>query len=63
MFEVGCLVEHLISFWVKIANLADILLALRVGHGSICDRHLTVVFNDLDGLQIALELEKIGHDT
>ena len=63
LLEVVGLVKHLISLWVEVANLADVLLALTVCHSTIRLAHLGVILHNLDSLQIRLELEEIAHDT
>lgn len=61
--EVLGLIDILKSFWVKISNLTDVLLPLRVTSSVNQARVQSRVLNNLDGLQVRLELEEVGHDT
>ena len=60
--EVVCVVEHLVALRVEVANLADVLFALRIGHGAIGVSHAAIVLNDLHRHAVALELEQVAHD-
>ena len=62
LLEVIGIVEHIVALRVEVADLADVLLTLAVGHGSVTLAHLGVVLHDLDGLQVRLELEQVAHD-
>lgn len=60
--EVIGLVQQLVALWVKISDLADILFALRLGHGTISLGDLGIVFDNLHRLEVALELEQVAHE-
>ena len=60
--EVVGLVQHLVAFRIQIADLADVLFALRLGHSTVGPRDLSIVLDDLHRLEITLELEKVAHD-
>ena len=62
LLQVVCLVQHVVPLWIKVADLADVLSALRIGHGAVTLAHLSIILHDLDRLQIRLEVEKVGHD-
>ena len=62
LLQVVGVVQHLVPLGVEVADLADVLLALAVGHGAVTLTHLGVVLHDLDRLQVRLELEQVGHD-
>jgi hypothetical protein len=62
LLQVVSLVKHLVPLRVKVADLADVLFTLAVGHSSITLAHLSVVLDDLNGLQVRLELEQVAHD-
>ena len=61
--EVVSLVQHLVSLGIQVSDLADVLFALRLGHGTVSLGDLGVVLNDLHRLEITLELEQVLHNS